>query len=98
MMKATGWQNQKNGLIDTTVGRVLFNRILPPEVRFINQPLEKGGVKDLIAEIYEVCGELETTRAADRIKDIGFSYATKSGYSVAVADITVPPEKEDDCE
>jgi DNA-directed RNA polymerase subunit beta' len=74
---------------------VLFNRILPPEVRFVNQPLEKGGVKDLIAEIYEVCGETETTEAADRIKDIGFSYATKSGYSVAVADITVPPEKEE---
>jgi DNA-directed RNA polymerase subunit beta' len=82
-------------LIETTVGRVLFNRILPPEVRFINQSLEKGGVRDLIAEIYEVCGELETTRAADRIKDIGFAYATKSGYTVAVADITVPPEKEE---
>jgi DNA-directed RNA polymerase subunit beta' len=81
-------------LIDTTVGRVLFNRILPPDVRFVNHTLEKGGVKDLIAEIYEVCGEVETTRAADRIKDIGFSYATKSGYTVAVADITVPPEKE----
>ncbi len=82
-------------LIETTVGRVLFNRILPPEVRFVNQPLEKGGVKDLITEIYEVCGEIETTKAADRIKDIGFAYATKSGYTVAVADITVPPEKEE---
>jgi DNA-directed RNA polymerase subunit beta' len=82
-------------LIETTVGRVLFNRILPPEVRFVNEPLEKGGVKDLIAEIYEVCGETATTEAADRIKDIGFAYATKSGYSVAVADITVPPEKEE---
>jgi DNA-directed RNA polymerase subunit beta' len=81
-------------LIETTVGRVLFNRILPPEVRFVNQVLEKGGVKDLIAEIYEVCGERETTQAADRIKDIGFAFATKSGYTVAVADITVPPEKE----
>ena len=82
-------------LIDTTVGRVLFNRILPEGVQFVNQPLEKGGVKDLIAEIYEVCGEQETTEAADRIKDIGFAFATKSGYSVAVADITVPPEKEE---
>ena len=82
-------------LIETTVGRVLFNRILPPEVRFVNRSLEKGGVKDLIAEIYEVCGEQETTQAADRIKDIGFAYATKSGYTVAVADITVPPEKEE---
>ncbi len=82
-------------LIETTVGRVLFNRILPEAVQFVNQPLEKGGVKDLIAEIYEVCGEQETTKAADRIKDIGFAYATKSGYTVAVADITVPPEKEE---
>jgi DNA-directed RNA polymerase subunit beta' len=82
-------------LIETTVGRVLFNRILPPEVRYVNSVLEKGGVKDLIAEIYEVCGEEETTQAADRIKDIGFAYATKSGYTVAVADITVPPEKEE---
>jgi DNA-directed RNA polymerase subunit beta' len=80
-------------LLDTTVGRVLFNEVLPPEVRFINEVLDKGGVKDLVAEIYEVCGEEETTKAADRIKDIGFYYATKSGFSIAVADITVPPEK-----
>jgi DNA-directed RNA polymerase subunit beta' len=80
-------------MLDTNVGRVLFNEVLPPEVRFVNQTLDKGGVKDLIAEVYEVCGEEETTQAADRIKDIGFYYATKSGYSIAVADITVPPEK-----
>ncbi len=80
-------------LINTTVGRVIFNQVLPLQVRFINQPLDKGGVKDLIAEIYEICGEAETTQAADRIKDIGFSYATKSGYTIAVADIAVPPEK-----
>jgi DNA-directed RNA polymerase subunit beta' len=80
-------------LLDTTVGRVLFNEVLPPQVQFVNDVLDKGGVKDLIAEIYEVCGEDETTSTADRIKDIGFSYATKSGYTIAVADITVPPEK-----
>ena len=80
-------------LLETTVGRVLFNRILPSEIRFVNAVLDKGGVKDLIAEIYEVCGQDETTHAADRIKDIGFAYATKSGYTIAVADITVPPEK-----
>jgi DNA-directed RNA polymerase subunit beta' len=55
--------------------------------------LDKGGVKDLIAEIYEICGEEATTHAADQIKDIGFAYATRSGYTIAVADITVPPEK-----
>jgi DNA-directed RNA polymerase subunit beta' len=91
----TRMKQQEQRLIETTVGRVLFNRILPEEVQFVNEPLEKGGVKDLIAEIYEICGEKETTDAADRIKDIGFTYATKSGFSIAVADITVPPEKQD---
>ncbi len=80
-------------MLETTVGRVLFNRILPPNIQFVNAVLDKGGVKDLIAEIYEICGEEETTLAADRIKDIGFTYATRSGYTIAVADITVPPEK-----
>ena len=82
-------------LLDTTVGRALFNEVLPSGVRFVNDVLDKGGVKDLIAEIYEVCGEEETTKAADAIKDIGFHYATKSGFSIAVADITVPPEKQE---
>ena len=80
-------------LIDTTIGRVLFNRVLPEEVQFVNQVLEKGGLKDLVAELYEVVGEAGTPDVADRIKDIGFSYATQSGYTLAVSDITVPEEK-----
>ncbi len=92
-MKGTRLEKAEQRLLDTTVGRVIFNEVLPSDVQFVNTVLDKGGVKDLIAEIYEVCGEDETTSAADRIKDIGFFYATKSGYSIAVADITVPPEK-----
>jgi len=82
-------------LLETTVGRVLFNRILPPEVQFVNEVLDKGGVKDLVAEVYEVCGQEVTTDVADRIKDIGFEYAMRSGATIAVADITIPPEKQD---
>ena len=80
-------------MIDTTVGRVLFNRILPAEVQYMNIVLEKTGVKDLIAEVYDLCGEDTTTEVADAIKDIGFEYAMKSGTTIAVADITIPPEK-----
>jgi len=80
-------------MIDTTVGRVLFNRILPKEVQFMNVTLEKTGVKDLIADVYDLCGEDVTTEVADAIKDIGFEYAMKSGTTIAVADITIPPEK-----
>ena len=80
-------------LINTTVGRVIFNRILPPSIQFVNQQLDKGGLKDLIGEMYAVGGEAETPDVADRIKDIGFTFATRSGYSIAVSDINVPAEK-----
>lgn len=80
-------------LVKTTIGRILFNRILPPTMQFVNETLDKGGLKDLVGTLYEVCGEEETPDIADAIKDIGFTYATRSGYSLAVSDITIPEEK-----
>ena len=62
-------------------------------MQFVNQKLDKGGVKDLIAEVYELCGQEITTDVADAIKSIGFEYATKSGTTLAVADISIPPER-----
>lgn len=96
------WFNDQNDrmdkeevrLIETTAGRAIFNDILPDSMRFTNQVLDKGGIRDLIAEIYDVAGQDETTEVADRIKDIGFRYATQSGATLAVADISVPPEKD----
>ena len=100
---ATTWYNDKGDrlpaaekrVIDTTVGRVLFNRVLPPEVQFTNEKLDKGGVKDLIADVYELCGQDPTTEVADRIKSMGFEYAMRSGTTLAVADISIPPERKD---
>ncbi len=66
---------------------------MPEEVQFDNRVLEKTGVKNLIADVYDLCGETVTTEVADSIKDIGFQYAMKSGTTIAVADITVPEEK-----
>jgi DNA-directed RNA polymerase subunit beta' len=80
-------------IINTTVGRVLFNRILPEQIQFVNTKLDKGGVKDLIAVAYELCGQDVTTQVADHIKTLGFEYAMKSGTTLAVADISVPPER-----
>jgi DNA-directed RNA polymerase subunit beta' len=80
-------------IIDTTVGRVVFNNSLTERMRFFNAELDKGGIKDLIAEVYEVCGQEETCLIVDQIKDIGFKYATFSGTTIAVADITVPDSK-----
>jgi DNA-directed RNA polymerase subunit beta' len=97
------WYNDKGDrlpqaeqrIIDTTVGRVIFNRILPPEVQFTNEKLDKGGVKDLIADVYELCGQEKTTDVADRIKSLGFEYAMKSGTTLAVSDISIPAERKE---
>ena len=80
-------------MLDTTVGRAIFNSILPTEVQFVNMTLDKGGVKDLIADVYEVCGQDVTSAVADGIKSIGFEYAMRSGVTVAISDITVPEAK-----
>jgi len=101
-VRVATWYDDKNKrlnekrtvLVDTTVGRVIFNRILPEQVRFCNRSLDKGGVKDMIAEVYELCGEDITTDVADKVKDIGFEYAMRSGSTIAVDDITIPEEKE----
>ncbi|MBI5294011.1 MAG: DNA-directed RNA polymerase subunit beta' [Chloroflexi bacterium] len=100
-LKVTTWYDEKNNrlpkpetrMIETTVGRAIFNRILPNEVQYVNRKLDKGGVKDMIAEVYELCGQDVTTNVADRVKNLGFEFAMRSGTTLAVADITIPPER-----
>jgi len=102
-VNVTTWYDEKDhrlaeprqGLIRTTVGRVLFNRILPPNVQFRNIKLDKGGVKDLIGDVLEVSGQDVTTGVADMVKDIGFEYAMRSGSTIAVSDIVIPEQKQE---
>jgi DNA-directed RNA polymerase subunit beta' len=81
-------------LIETTVGRALFNDILPDEIRYVNETLDKGRLKRLVARCYQKMGMEITAEVVDRIKNIGFKYATRSGVSIAVGDLTVPEEKQ----
>jgi len=81
--------------IETTVGRCLFNRVLPDALRFVNETLDRGGVQDLVARCYRRLGAEATTDLVDRIKDIGFRYATRSGVTIAIADLSIPQEKEE---
>jgi DNA-directed RNA polymerase subunit beta' len=82
-------------VIDTTVGRVLFNAVLPENLRFVNTVLDKGEIQELVGDIYHLLREEGTPAVVDAIKDIGFAYATRSGTTIAVSDITVPREKAD---
>ena len=88
--------NRQNGdqeLIDTTVGRVLFNVVLPESMRFVNRELDKNGLKEVVAQCYKRLGLEGTAEIVDRIKDIGFEYAMRSGTTLAIDDIHVPEEK-----
>ncbi len=86
-------RSRKEREINTTVGRVLFNDILPEQLRFKNQLMDKGGLKRLIAEAYQLLGAQGTAELSDRIKELGFRYATRSGVTVAIDDLTVPTDK-----
>jgi DNA-directed RNA polymerase subunit beta' len=79
----------------TTVGRALFNRILPDEMRFVQDTMGKKQLQNLVAKLYQRFGADRTTDIVDAIKDLGFHYATVSGTTIAVSDLTIPSERED---
>jgi DNA-directed RNA polymerase subunit beta' len=85
---------RKTKLIETTVGRVLFNEILPLQLRFLNEVLDRSSLKALVGRAYLDLGPTGTAELVDKIKEFGFKYATKSGVTVAIDDLTVPPDKE----
>ncbi len=77
----------------TTVGRAMFNRILPDEMRYVQETLGKKGLQKLVARCYQRIGSERTTDVVDAIKNYGFYYATISGTTIAVSDLTVPDER-----
>jgi DNA-directed RNA polymerase subunit beta' len=77
-------------MIETSIGRLKFQEVVPPALGLINRTMKKGALSDLIAQALEIVGREETVGFADRTKDIGFEYATISGISIAATDIIVP--------
>ena len=77
-----------------TVGRAIFNRILPDEMRFVQKTMDKKGLQDLVAQSYQRIGSERTTDVVDSIKNLGFHYATISGTTIAVHDLTIPEERD----
>ena len=82
-------------LIETTTGRVVFNEIVPPEIGYINELLNKKRLVQIISTTFRKCGNLRTAQFLDRMKTLGFTYAMMGGLSVSIADITIPREKEE---
>ncbi len=79
----------------TTVGRVLLREILPAGLSFdlINSTMTKKEIRRLVAFCYRTCGIKPTVLLADRLKDLGFKYATQAGISIGIMDMVVPKRK-----
>ena len=83
-----------NQLIETTVGRVLFNQVVPEKAGFINEVLTKKSLRDIIGDILKVTTVPETAAFLDEIKEMGYSFAFKGGLSFSLGDIIIPADKQ----
>jgi DNA-directed RNA polymerase subunit beta' len=80
-------------LVETTVGRILFSETLPEEIGFRNDVMDSKNLKQVVQDCYARLGMDRTAEVVDRLKDIGFHYATRSGVTISVSEIKVPEEK-----
>ena len=91
--KETRFGNEKKKVIRTTVGRVIFSTVWPKELGYINYPVKKGELSEVILATYEKCGKQEAVNTLDRMKELGFASATKGGISIGIGDMEIPTEK-----
>ncbi|MEQ8217590.1 MAG: DNA-directed RNA polymerase subunit beta' [Arenibacter sp.] len=82
-----------NQIIPTTVGRVLFNMVVPEQAGYINDVLNKKSLRDIIGNILSVTDVPTTADFLDKIKTMGYEFAFKGGLSFSLGDIIIPPEK-----
>ncbi len=78
----------------TTIGRALFNAIIPKELGFKNHDMKKKALSELVFESYRFAGLAATVQFLDRLKEFGFANATRGGVSIGIEDLHIPREKE----
>ncbi len=83
----------ENELIETTIGRVIFNQIVPKEMGFINQLLVKKAFGGIIGKMFMKLGNKVTSKFLDDLKDLGFTYSTIGGLSISFTDMVIPEQK-----
>jgi len=88
-------RDERNGdqRLKTSVGRIIFNDAFPPEIEFYNQVIDKSSLKRIVTDCSKILSNEGLAEVVDRLKELGFRYATKSGTSIAMSDIEVPEAK-----
>ena len=86
---------RKNGewIKGTTVGRIIFNAILPDEVGYVNDIINKKRLTQIVNDAYLKAGNYKTVFLLDQLKILGFGMATVSGVSIAISDVLIPKQK-----
>jgi DNA-directed RNA polymerase subunit beta' len=92
MVKEDG--NLVSKLIDTTLGRVIFNQVVPADFGYINETLTKKNLRDIIGNVIRISGMDRAARFLDDIKDLGYHYAFRGGLSFNLSYVMIPAEKE----
>jgi DNA-directed RNA polymerase subunit beta' len=80
--------------LKTTVGRLLLNENLPEVLRYVNDAIDRDGLAAIVSRCHRLCGQSETAMMLDRIKNLGFRYATQAGATIALSDLQVEIGKE----
>ncbi len=80
-------------IVETTVGRVILNQAIPNELGYWNETMDRKALRRLIAACYRELGPDATAEMADQLKNVGFSYATRGGLSIALSDVQIPSKK-----
>ncbi len=89
----THYGDKENRVIETTTGRVIFNEIWPADMGYYNRSVGKKQLSDIIWNCYQVSGSQTTVETLDKLKELGFQQATRSGVSIGIVDMTIPKEK-----
>jgi DNA-directed RNA polymerase subunit beta' len=85
----------KSSMVDTTVGRIIFNDVLPESIPFQNLGMDRPSLRKVVALCYRTLGGEATAEVVDRIKNTGFHFATRSGITIAIHEIQVPKNKQE---
>ncbi len=96
--RATVYGDPAKKTIDTTVGRIVFNEIWPADLGFVNKSVGKSVLGDMIWRCYKICGHDRTVMLLDKLKELGFSEATRAGISIGIDDMIIPKEKVEEIE
>jgi DNA-directed RNA polymerase subunit beta' len=93
VLRRFGSNGDGSVLVETTLGRLLLNDALPPDYPYVNRPLKKRDLTEILSEIVDRYSRAEVARTLDNLKDLGFEYASRAGLTISISDVKTPDAK-----